>query len=201
MLPELLRNNYLEDLVLSLVKNIQGIEDIWNRLKKAYGDTKIMLWNRLTELQNNLEKIWKIKSPEKIAESLEKIISTIKDFCSSPAGTKIESKLYNSDALGKISKLMEDGSLTKWLSSIYDEHIEGEVLREQIIVFLEKEFSIQQKEITVNENNKSKDQKQRDWPCLVQMVWSVVYAVKNVMYQLQVQKGPNWFNTILVNSL
>ena len=43
MLPELLRNNYLEDLVLSLVKNIQGIEDIWNRLKKAYGDTKIML--------------------------------------------------------------------------------------------------------------------------------------------------------------
>ena len=43
MLPELLRNNYLEDLVLSLVKNIQGIEEIWNRLKKAYGDTKIML--------------------------------------------------------------------------------------------------------------------------------------------------------------
>ena len=113
MLPELLRNNYLEDLVLSLVKNIQGIEDIWNRLKKAYGDTKIMLWNRLTELQNNLEKIWKIKSPEKIAESLEKIISTIKDFCSSPAGTKIESKLYNSDALGKIPKLMGNGSITK----------------------------------------------------------------------------------------
>ena len=113
MLPELLRNNYIEDFVLWLVKNIQGIEEIWNRLKKAYGDTKIMLWNRLTELQNNLEKIWKIKSQEKIAESLEKIISTIKDFCSSPAGTKIESKLYSSDALGKISKLIGDGSMTK----------------------------------------------------------------------------------------
>ena len=60
--------------------------------------------------------------------------------------------------------------MTKLLSSIYDEHIEGEVLRKQIIVFLEKNFSIQQQEIIVNENNKSKDQKQRDWPCLVQMV-------------------------------
>ena len=75
--------------------------------------------------------------------------------------------------------------------SNYDEHIEGEVLRKQIVVFLEKEYSIQQQEIIVNENNKSKDQKQRDRPCLVQMVRSVIYAVKNIMYQLQVQKGPN----------
>ena len=113
MLPELLRNNYIEDFALWLVKNIQGIEEIWNRLKKAYGDTKIMIWNRLTELQNNLEKIWEIKSQEKIAESLEKIISTIKDFCSCPAGPKIESKLYNSDALRKISKLIGDASMAK----------------------------------------------------------------------------------------
>ena len=81
--------------------------------------------------------------------------------------------------------------MTKLLLSIYDEHIEGEVLRKQIIVFLEEKFSIQQQEIIVNENNKSKDQKQRDRPCLVQMVRSVIYAVKNIMYQLQVQKGPN----------
>ena len=43
MLPELLRNNYLEDPALSLVKNIQNIDEISKRLKKAYGDTKIMV--------------------------------------------------------------------------------------------------------------------------------------------------------------
>ena len=34
MLPEFLRNNYLEDPALSLVKNIQNIDEIWRRLKK-----------------------------------------------------------------------------------------------------------------------------------------------------------------------
>ena len=42
MLSELLRNNYLKDSALSLVKNIQNIDEIWKRLKKAYGDTKII---------------------------------------------------------------------------------------------------------------------------------------------------------------
>ena len=38
-----------------------------------------MLSKKSTELEN-LELIWKIKSPAKIAESLTKIISTIKDL-------------------------------------------------------------------------------------------------------------------------
>ena len=54
--------------------------------------------------------------------------------------------------------------MTKWLSSIYDEDIEGEVLWKRLIVFLEKDFSIQQQKIIINESNKSKDQKQQDRP-------------------------------------
>ena len=44
----------------------------------------------------------------------------------------IEPKLYNSDALDNIYKLMEDGRMTKWLSSIYDEDMEGEVLKKTL---------------------------------------------------------------------
>ena len=54
--------------------------------------------------------------------------------------------------------------MTKWLSSIYDEDIEGEVLWKRLIAFLEKNFSIQQQKIIINEGNKSKDQKQQDRP-------------------------------------
>ena len=54
--------------------------------------------------------------------------------------------------------------MTKWLSSIYDEDIEGEVLWKRLIVFLEKDFSIQQQKIIINESNKSKDQKQQVRP-------------------------------------
>ena len=142
MLPELLRNNYLEDPALSLVKNIQNIDEIWKRLKKAYRDTKIMRSKKLTELEN-LEPICKIKLPAKISESLTKIISAIKDLMQLSHRPDIESKLYTSDALDKTYKLMGDRWTTKWLSSIYDGDIEGEVLGKLIIAFLEKDFSIQ----------------------------------------------------------
>ena len=112
MLPELLRNNYYENPALSLVKNVQNIDEVWKRLKKAYGDTKIMLSKKLTELEN-LEPIWKIKSQAKIAESLAKIISTIKDLMQLSHRHNIEHKLYNSDALDKIYKLIGDGRMTK----------------------------------------------------------------------------------------
>ena len=148
MLPELLRNNYLEDPALSLVKNIQNIDEIWKRLRKTYGDTKIMLSKKLTELEN-LEPIWKITSPVKITESLTKTIKTIKDLMQLSHRHDIAPKLYNSDALDKIYKLMGDGRMTKWLSSIYDEDIEEEVLWKRLIAFLEKDFSIQQ----LNNNN------------------------------------------------
>ena len=94
-------------------------------IKKAYGDTKIMLSKKLTELEN-LEPIWKMKSPAKIAESLEKVISTIKNLMQLFHSYDIEPKLYNSEALDKTYKLMGDGRMTEWLSSIYDEDIEGE---------------------------------------------------------------------------
>ena len=142
MLPELLRNN-LEYSALSLAKNIKNIDEIWKRFKKAYGDTKLMLSKRLTELEN-LEPIWKIKPPAKIAEILAKIISTIKDLMQLSHRHDIELKLHNSDAFDKVYKLIGDGRMIKWFSVTYDENIEGEVLWKRLAVFLEKDFSIQQ---------------------------------------------------------
>ena len=46
MLPDLLKNNYLGDPALSLVKRLDDIDEIWTRLHKAYGDPRIMLKNK-----------------------------------------------------------------------------------------------------------------------------------------------------------
>ena len=48
MLPDLLKYNYLEDPALALVKSVEDIEEIWIRLKGAYGDPKTMLDKKLT---------------------------------------------------------------------------------------------------------------------------------------------------------
>ena len=66
----------------------------------------------------------------------------------------IEPKLYNSDALDKINKLMGDRLKTKWLSHIYDENIEGEVLWKWLFIFLEKDFSIQQQKMNESKSEK-----------------------------------------------
>ena len=42
--------------------------------------------------------------------------------------------------MDKIYKLMGDGRMTKWLSSIYNEDSEEEVIWKRLIVFLKKDF-------------------------------------------------------------
>ena len=75
----------------------------------------------------------------------------------------IEPKLYNSDALDKIHKLMGDGQMTKWISSIYDEDMKGEGSENDISLSLKKTLAFnKQQKIIINESNKSKDQKQQD---------------------------------------
>ena len=59
MLPDLLKNNYLENPVLALVKSLDDITEIRTRLHKAYGDARIMLKNKLIYVKN-IGSIWKL---------------------------------------------------------------------------------------------------------------------------------------------
>ena len=49
MMPDLLKNNLLEGSALSMVKSMTDIEDIWKRLKGAYGDPKLLLKKKLSQ--------------------------------------------------------------------------------------------------------------------------------------------------------
>ena len=65
LLPDLLRNNYLEGSALSLVKGVMEIDEIWKRLKDSFGDSKVMLAKKVAEL-SNIEQIGRIKDPSKM---------------------------------------------------------------------------------------------------------------------------------------
>lgn len=52
-MADLLKNNYLGEPALSLVKSLDDIEDMRLRLKKAYGDTKTMLSKQLQSLSKH----------------------------------------------------------------------------------------------------------------------------------------------------
>ena len=150
MLSDLLKNNFLEDPALSLVKSVNDIAEIWIRLKQTYGDSKIMLSKKLAEI-NNSDVLWKVKTPAKIVEGLSKIINLMKDLVELSKFHNIENKLYNGDAIEKIYKLLGDSRVTRWLSSSCDENLEDAELWNKLIKFLEKDFYKNQ-QVTVNQN-------------------------------------------------
>ena len=49
-MSDVLKNNYLEGAALSLVRSVDNIDEIWQRLKSAYGDPKPLLKKKLSEI-------------------------------------------------------------------------------------------------------------------------------------------------------
>ena len=74
LLPDLLKNNYLADPALALVKSVDNIEIIWERLKKAYGDPKIMLKKKFAEVTDT-GPLWKMKEGSELSDGLMKMIN------------------------------------------------------------------------------------------------------------------------------
>ena len=148
LLADLLKNNHLENPALLLVNSETDIDEIWSRLKKTYGDPKIMLDKKLNQI-SNLESLWKSKNSEKTAENLNKIINLMRDLIKLSEKHGIESKLYNGDALTQIYKRLGDVRMTRWLESISDEVLNDQEIWEKLILFLERESRIQHQKMLV----------------------------------------------------
>ena len=116
MTPDLLKKNLLEGSTLSLVKSMTDIEDIWKRLKGAYGDPKLLLKKKLSQIEN-ISQLWKIRDQEKLVDALSKIISMMRDLYQLAEQHNIKSRLYSGDRLERIYQMMGDRRVTRWLST------------------------------------------------------------------------------------
>ena len=162
MLPDLLKNNHLENPALLLVKDVTDIEDIWTRLKSAYGDTKILLSKKVAEI-NDIEDIWKHKDPEKAVDGINKVVNLMKDLMRLAEEHKIEEKLYHGDAMDKIHSLMGQEKFRKWLDLSCESSPSTEKDQwYELIKFLEKEIKICQQEIIWFAKTKKKQQTPKD---------------------------------------
>merc|ERR1712096_521712 len=69
LLPDYLKNNYLDGQALQLVKEIHDLDEIWKRLKESFGDVQSLLSRKLSELDKSTP-LWKVKADEKLIESI-----------------------------------------------------------------------------------------------------------------------------------
>ena len=63
VMPDLLKNNLLEGAALALVSSVTNIDDIWQRLKSGYGDPKLLLKKKISEI-STISQLWKLKDPD-----------------------------------------------------------------------------------------------------------------------------------------
>ena len=125
------------------MKHVDDIEEIWVRLKKAFGDARIMISRTFGEI-SSFEVLLRSRDLEKITTGLSKIINTMKDLENLSKQHKIEQKLYHGDGLQRIYKLIGEGRITRWLSQNDDVELDEEASWKSLMNFLKKEIRIQQ---------------------------------------------------------
>ena len=160
LLPDLLKNNFLDEPALSLVKNVTDVDEIWQRLKDAYGDCKIMLSKKLSEF-NTIGETWKQSDPSKVVESLSKIINLMKDLLQLVKRHDIENNLYFGGAIENVYHLLGHVRLNRWLLN-YDIDLKGESQWLKLMEFLEKELKVAQQHANIMASQPKKSPKDRD---------------------------------------
>ena len=153
-MPDLLKNNLLETSVLSLFKSRTGIEDIWKWLKGAYGNTKLLLKKKLSQIRY-ISQLWKIRDQEKLVDALNKIINIVTELYQLAEQHKIKWRLYSGDGLVKIYQMMGDSQVTRWLSTICEVEYNDAQTWHDLIEFLDHDLKIQQQKLLIQ--NKSEN--------------------------------------------
>ena len=143
LLPDLLKNNYLEGSALTLVKGIDEIDEIWRRLKASYGDPKLLLSKKLSAL-NQTNRLWRVRDPEKQIETLSTILNLMRDVMKLASQHNLEKHLFYSNTIQDIYQLLDDVRVNKWFSFLEGETFDEPDVWKELIKFLEKEISVQQ---------------------------------------------------------
>ena len=152
ILPDVLKNNFLEDPALSLVKSLDNINEIWKRSVTRYGDPKMMLHKKMSTL-TNFAPLWKTSNSEKTLDALIKIINLIKDLTNLAEKHNFKEKLYNGDGLERIQSLLEGSRLIRWLKKSSEDELEGEEQWSELIEFLEKEARVHHQRSLIQRTN------------------------------------------------
>ena len=151
LLPDYLKNNYLEAQAFAIVSEINEIDKIWERLKTSFGNVEILLNNKLSEtIKNGPLRKSKIKNDEKLIEIITKLINGMKKLNELARKHKIEEILFHPSNLVKIFDLIGKGRQIKCIEQIKNtEQNTGYKMSikqkwEKIISFLDSEIKVKE---------------------------------------------------------
>ena len=156
LLPELLKNNYLKEPALSAVKTIDNIDEIWKKLKFAYGDVMVILQTKISRL-STMSPLYRSKDVDSTINALHKLANLVKELTSLVKTHNIENYLYYGGAKQNILRLLGDARLSRWLTQA-DDSLSPEETWTNLTKFLENEIKLQQqKSIVIGQSSQDSD--------------------------------------------
>ncbi len=133
------KKNLLAGSALNLVLKIEKIDKIWEKLFEVYGNTHLMLQNKLAAL-DNFSNLDKLRDDEKIASQISGLLNLITDLCKLAKTYSLENDLYYGMGLHKILDLIGKYRERKFVESIALEDIGGQEKWNKLVEFLQKEL-------------------------------------------------------------
>ena len=87
------------------------------KLKKAFGNSDELLKNKLNEVEN-MGPMWELRNPEKLVQSLSKLINAMEELSKIARNHSIENDLYHGRGLPTILSLVGNHYETQFFSNI-----------------------------------------------------------------------------------
>ena len=96
------------------MRGLDSLSEIWDRLKSAYGDTEILLRNKLKEVEK-VGPIWKGKDKSKKVQALSKLIFVMNDLQELALKHSIENDLYHGGGFQRVYDVIGNVSRDKFI--------------------------------------------------------------------------------------
>ena len=161
LMPDVLKNNYLEGAAYDYVKRLENIDDIWKSLQSAFGDPRMMLMKRVQELES-VPPLWRVKDAEKAKNNLSKVVNLIDELMNIAKVHNIEDNLYYGDTIYSIYKVIGDNRVTKFLDEKFEDCLKGKDLWEELVKFLEREIKLYTEKAMIHRNMEQKNNKDNE---------------------------------------
>lgn len=100
-----LKRNYLSGKAFTLVEKEKDYEKIWDLLQTSYGNTRLLLQNKLGEL-DKCGNIANLRGEENIVNALSKLVNAMKDLTDLAIEHGLEGQLYEGGGLEKVFSLI-----------------------------------------------------------------------------------------------
>ena len=99
--PDYLKRNYLGGQALNLIEKETDYDKIWARLKDSFGNSKLLLQNKLSSL-DKMGGLYNARSDKKLGNVLTKLVNAMQDLSVLASEHDLEGQLYEGGGLEKI---------------------------------------------------------------------------------------------------